>query len=198
MQQAPTIVTPVPFEEPTPRRRRRGMLALLLGLTTLSLGAGAFSLAIFTDTDSTDGTFASGTIDIVSSPDFDLSVPALMPGDSATAALTIANSGSGAFRYAMTADAPGVLGGALTLTVKTLGTSCAAFDGTAVSGPTILDNASFGSPTTGNDAGDRPLAAGANEVLCFRVTLPQGSGNALQGQTTTATFTFDAEQTANN
>ena len=197
MQHAPSIVTPV-FDELAPRRRRRGMLALLLGLTTLSLGAGAFSLAIFTDTDSTDGTFASGTIDITSSPDFDLSVPALLPGDSATAALTIANSGTGQFRYAMTADAPGTLGSALTLTVRTLGTSCAAFDGTVVSGPTVLDSASYGNPATGADTGDRVLAAGANEVLCFRVTLPIGSGNALQDQTTTATFTFAAEQTANN
>ena len=201
MQQAPTIVSPTPgyaFDEPAPRRRRRGILALLLGLTTISLGAGMFSLAIFTDSDSTDGVFASGTIDIASSPDFDLSVPALLPGDTATVALTIDNDGTGQFRYAMTADAPDLLGGTLLLTVKTQGTSCAAFDGTTVSGPTVLDSAAFGSPATGNDTGDRALAAGGSEVLCFRVQLPLASGNALQGQTSNATFTFDAEQTANN
>ena len=48
MYQAPTTVTPVASEAP-PRRRRRGILALLLGLTVVSLGAGMFSLALFTD-----------------------------------------------------------------------------------------------------------------------------------------------------
>src|SRR6187200_826879 len=133
MYQSPTALTPA-LEEERPRRRRRGILAVLLGLTTLSLGAGLFSLAIFTDTDSTNGTFASGTIDITSSPDFDLSVPALLPGDSATAAITIDNDGTGQFRYAMTADAPDALGGTLELTVRELGTGCAAFTGTLVSG----------------------------------------------------------------
>jgi len=42
------------------------------------------------------------------------------------------------------------------------------------------------------------FAFASNEVLCFRFTLPIGTGNALQNQSTTATFTFDAEQTANN
>ena len=201
MHQAPSIVTPGTqpvVDEPVSRRRRRGILALLLGLTTISLGAGAYSLAIFTDSDTTEGTFASGTIDITSSPDFDLSVPALFPGDTATAELTIDNDGTGEFRYAMTADAADALGNALELTVRAEGTDCATFDGALVSGPTILDDAAFGDPSTGADAGDRVLAAGASEVLCFRVELPLAAGNALQDQTSTATFTFDAEQTANN
>lgn len=42
------------------------------------------------------------------------------------------------------------------------------------------------------------LAAAANETLCFRVTLPAGTGNAYQATTTTTKFTFDAEQTAND
>ena len=45
---------------------------------------------------------------------------------------------------------------------------------------------------------DRVLAAAGTEVLCFYVSLPIGAGNTLQGATTTTTFTFDAEQTANN
>ena len=58
--------------------------------------------------------------------------------------------------------------------------------------------AGFGNPAAGAQAGDRTLAAAANETLCFRVTLPSGTGNAYQSATTTTTFTFDAEQTANN
>ena len=68
MQQAPTIVSPMPADAPPARRRRRGILALLLGLTTVSLGAGLYSLAYFTDTDSVNNTFTSGTIDIQANP----------------------------------------------------------------------------------------------------------------------------------
>ena len=38
----------------------------------------------------------------------------------------------------------------------------------------------------------------ANEVLCFGVALPTSAGNGVQDATTTATFDFVAEQTANN
>jgi len=185
-------------DDARPSRRRRGIVALLLGLTTLSLGAGLFSLAIFTDTDASTGTFASGTIDIVSSPTVAFTVSAMVPGDSSTQALTINNAGTAPLRYALTTTATTVLGDTLTLAVKTLGTSCAAFDGTSVLAATALDGATIGNPAQGANAGDRSLAAAANEVLCFRVSLPLATGNTLQGATSTATFTFDAEQTANN
>jgi hypothetical protein len=77
---------------------------------------------------------------------------------------------------------------------------CDAFDGTSVLAATTLgaSGAGFGDVTAGDDTGDRTLAAGANETLCFRVTLPGPTGNAFQAATTTTTFTFDAEQTSNN
>ena len=50
----------------------------------------------------------------------------------------------------------------------------------------------------GAQAGDRPLAGGTNESLCFKATLPLATGNTFQNTTTNVTFTFDAEQTANN
>ena len=63
---------------------------------------------------------------------------------------------------------------------------------------TALNGAAVGSSAQGANAGDRNLAAGASEVLCFRVSLALSTGNAFQGATSAATFTFDAEQTANN
>lgn len=180
------------------RRRHRGIVALLLGLTTISLGAGMFSLAIFTDTDASTGTFASGTIDIESSPTVAFTISAMVPGDASTQALTIDNAGTAPLRYALTTTATNALGDTLTLTVRTLGTSCAAFDGTSVLAATALDGATIGNPAQGANAGDRTLAGAANEILCFRVSLPLATGNALQGATSTAAFTFDAEQTANN
>jgi hypothetical protein len=79
-----------------------------------------------------------------------------------------------------------------------LGTNCATFDGTVVLAATALDGAALGNPSQGAQTGDRTLAGGASEVLCFRVSLPLSAGNTLQGATSDATFTFDAEQTANN
>ena len=71
-----------------------------------------------------------------------------------------------------------------------------------MSGPTVLGSIAgtniFGDPTQGAQSGDRTLNAGASEVLCIQVSLPSSSGNTYQGITTTATFTFNAEQTANN
>jgi hypothetical protein len=198
MQHAIATVTATAEERTPSRRRRRGILAILLGLTTISLGAGVFSLALFTDTDGSSGTFATGTIDITTSPSVAFTVTAMVPGDTVTQGLTITNAGTATFRYAMSAVATTTLGDALTLTVKTQGTSCAAFDGTTVLAATVLDGAAIGSPAQGSQAGDRTLAGAASEVLCFRVELPLAAANTLQGATSTATFTFDAEQTANN
>ena len=177
---------------------RTGLLAGLLGLTVLTLGAGVFSLAIFTDTAASTGSFASGTIDITSSPTVAFTVTNMLPGDSNTQGLTIANAGTAQFRYAMSTVATTALGTSLQLTVKTIGTDCATFDGTSVLAATTLNGAAIGLATPGNQAGDRTLNAASNEVLCFRVSLPGGTLNALQGLTSAVTFTFDAEQVANN
>jgi len=125
----------------------------------------------------------------------------MMPGDTVAGSLVVTNSGTGQLRYAMTsastnADTKGLMN-QITLTVKTLGTSCAVFDGTSLySG--ALSAAAFGNPAQGAQAGDRTLNGAANETLCFQANLPAATGNAFQGATTTTTFTFSAEQTANN
>ncbi len=42
------------------KRRRRGLIALLLSLSLLTLGTGVFSLAVFTSTDTSSGSFTTG------------------------------------------------------------------------------------------------------------------------------------------
>jgi hypothetical protein len=182
------------------RKRRRGIVALLGAISILSVGAGSISLAQFTDTDSSTWAFATGTIDVNSNPAVLTAVSNMMPGGQSTQALTISNDGSGDLRYAMSVVATNPLGSALELTIKTQdgGGGCAAFTGTSVLATTALNGAALGSATQGAQAGDRTLAAGASDVLCFRVSLPLSTGNGLQGATSAATFTFDAEQTANN
>jgi len=182
------------------RKRRRGIVALLGAVSILTIGAGSISLAQFTDNDSSTWAFATGTIDINSNPAVLTAVSGMMPGDQSTQALTISNDGSGDLRYAMSVTATNALGGALQLTVKgeDAGGGCAAFTGTSVLAITTLNGAGWGSSVQGFQAGDRNLAAGTNEVLCFRVSLPLSAADTLQGASSAATFTFNAEQTANN
>ena len=194
------------------RRRRRRLLGLVIGaLGVVSLGAGQLSLALFTDQETVNGTFSSGSVilDDVKIDALTLSTAGMVPGDTVTDDVVVENDGSVQLRYALSTASTNTDGKALrtvlTLSVReidttTPGTPCNDFDGVVVLSATVLgpSTASFGDPAVGAQAGDRTLNAGANETLCFRVTLPSGTGNAFQAATTTTTFTFDAEQTANN
>ncbi|HEV8545061.1 MAG TPA: TasA family protein [Candidatus Limnocylindrales bacterium] len=183
------------------RRRRRGVVALLAGLSALTIGAGSVSLALFTDSDSSTWSFTTGTIDIESNPAVVTAVTGLMPGGMAADSLTISNAGTATLRYAMSTAATNALGGQLTVAVRAedAGGGCAAFTGAIiVASGTTLNGAGFGSSVQGAQAGDRVLAGGASEVLCFQVSLPLSTDNTFQGAASAATFTFNAEQTANN
>ena len=86
-----------------PRRRRRFAALLALAIASGSLGAGALSLAIFTDSQAVTGNaFSTGTIDISTTPATALfTVSSMMPGDSTTATIQVNNAGTGALRYAI-------------------------------------------------------------------------------------------------
>lgn len=195
-----------------PRRRRR--LAALLIFSVLlvpSLALSVMSIALFTDQESTTAAFTTGTIvlDDVKIDALVLTTTAMMPGDSVTDDVVVENDGTAQLRYAMTTTSTNpdakALRDALTLTIKTIDVTtpaspCSEFDGssTLYNGVLGASTASFGNPSPGSDSGDRVLNAGANETLCFRVSLPSATGNGSQGATTTTTFTFDAEQTSSN
>jgi predicted ribosomally synthesized peptide with SipW-like signal peptide len=199
-----------PSDRARGRRRRRQLLALA-ALAVIGLGAGQLSLALFTDQETVAATFDTGSIilDDVKIDALTLSTGAMMPGDNITDDVVVENDGTAQLRYAMSTTTTNpdakALRDVLTLTVKTVdvttpGTPCDNFDGTTVLAATVLgaSGAAFGSSAPGAQAGDRTLNAGTNETLCFRVSLPSGTGNAYQSATATTTFTFDAEQTANN
>lgn len=182
------------------RKRRRGIVVLLGAVSMLTVGAGSLSLAQFTDSAASTWSFTTGTIDINTSPATLTAVGSMMPGDNATQALTVSNAGTGDLRYAISVAATNTLGAQLQLTIKGPdgGGGCAAFTGTSILAATTLNGAAVGNPAQGAQAGDRNLTAGTSEVLCLRVSLPLSTGNAFQGVSSAATFTFDAEQTANN
>jgi len=172
----------------------QGALAVLTSQATV--GSNAFttgSISISTDHPSTAVVTLTG----------------MLPGDSVGAnPLVVTNDGASQLRYAISsvatnADSKG-LKDALTLTIKTIdvttpATPCDNFDGAqlytgdldSTAGKLVGDNAQ------GAQAGDRVLNASASETLCFKVLLPAAaSGPTLAA--TTATFTFDAEQTSSN
>jgi len=174
-------------------------------------------LALFTDQETDDSTFTTGTIvlDATKIDAMDLTSAAMMPGDTKTSSVTVENDGSAELRYAVsqTSTNPDTkdLRSSLLLVVKTADAGGGTDFGTDgdycddATGTTLRASAAMGAsgnlvgdPTQGADTGDRTLSAATNEVLCFYVSLPLSAANSLQGATTTTTFTFDAEQTANN
>ena len=179
---------------------------------TLVLGVGVVrffiteSLAVFTDQETNDAnTFSTGTIAIDDSPDSAfITFSTMAPGDSVIQQLTIQNNGTLEFRYAMTTSATNAdtenLRDQLDLTVRTkTADPCSSEDGAVLFGAAgVLATGAFGNPAQGDDVSDRVLAASASENLCFKVDLPLSTPDSFQNALTTATFTFDAEQTVNN
>lgn len=180
------------------RRRRAALLALLLGLSLLTVGAGAFSLAVFTASDTSTGSFTTGNIDLLASPEAFFSVSGILPGASGSQTVNVSNSGNIELRYAFSTTATNAdlkgLRGQLVLTVTS--GACPAAGTQLYTG--ALGSAGFGSAAQGPHAGDRVLASGTNEDLCFEWSLPGTTGDGFQDAATTATFTFAGEQTANN
>lgn len=193
----------------------------LLGLTivtSVSITAGTmFSLALFTDQETDDSTFTTGTIvlDPTKIDAMDLTVSAMMPGDSVTSSVAVENDGTAELRYAVSQTSTNTdskdLRSSLLLVILTAdagggtdfgsdGDYCDDATGTSLRASAAIGASGnlVGDPTQGADSGDRTLAAAASEVLCFYVSLPLAATNAVQGAATTTTFTFDAEQTANN
>jgi Camelysin metallo-endopeptidase len=183
------------------RKRRRGIIALLSALAALTLGAGTFSLAQFTDQDTSTWSFTAGSINIDAEATVGAAVTGIMPGDTFTEDLVVWNLGTEELRYSMTTVATNPLGLALELTVRTedVDGACDDFDGALLGlASQTLNGAAWGDNTMGQDTDDQVLAGLTSQTLCFRVHLPLGANTNLQGTSSTATFTFDAEQTINN
>jgi spore coat-associated protein N len=182
------------------------VVLLLVGVVAASLGVA--SNAIFTDSADVDANvFSTGTLDISTSPTTALVIYSDMaPGDSTGGqSLTVSNDGSLDLRYAVTMTADNTDGkglyAELDLTIREEGTDCTTFDGNVLYGPApfLLTGNLIGDPGQGADAGDRTLTtAVGSEVLCFKVDLPLDAPDTVQGASTTAVFTFEAEQTDNN
>jgi hypothetical protein len=178
--------------------RRHGITAsTVVAMAAICVALGWYAVrsgALPADADDRER-FQAASLDLTTGPlDAVISARNMIPGDTVTAALTITNSGPTPMTYGMRRG--GVTAGGATLaaelvfTVKTVGSSCADFDGASLfEGP--LDEAAFG---TGR--GGRPLPAATAEILCFRAALPLDAANAVQGSATVVTLSFTADSQA--
>jgi len=179
--------------------RRAGLFLTLAASAALTLGAGASTLALFTDTQDSTAAFSTGTIDLTASPSTVFTASGIFPGASGSQTVTVANAGTGALRYAMSTSATNAdgLGLATQLQLTITAGTCPGAGG-PLYGAAALGSAGFGNAAQGAQAGDRTLAGAASEDLCLAWSLPSTTGDAFQGAATTATFTSAAEQTTNN
>jgi spore coat-associated protein N len=189
------------------------LLVVVIVVASLA-GLIGIASALFTSQKVVDNNlFTSGTVILNTSPtNVVVTFSNMAPKDQYTAPITVTNEGTLDLRYAVNSVATDVDGKhlmeQLDLTIKTGVTACtnAGFstDGSVVYATGDLGDEApgiklIGDAATGAQTGDRVLVASTgSEVLCINVLLPESTGNAFQGATTTATFTFDAEQTKNN
>jgi predicted ribosomally synthesized peptide with SipW-like signal peptide len=193
---------------------KRIRLMLVGAVAVASIAGGAVSLAVFTDTETVDATFTTGTIilDAAKIDALNLTLASMVPGDSITGSVDVENDGTAQLRYSLNTTTTsvagpggGVLNTALTVEVRTVDTTtplvkCDNFDGTVLHASGVLGASTimFGDPSPTVGTGDRTVAPAATDVLCIKVALPIATGDTFQGATATTTFTFNAEQTANN
>jgi hypothetical protein len=143
--------------------------------------------AAFTDSVDATSSFSTGTVAIEANDTSgtvaftSLSMSDITPATVRYAALTVSNVGTADFTYAMAS--------AMTIGIKVVptstcdATSYGASSTVAYAEAAGLDDAAIAA---------QPLASGAEEHLCFKVSLPSGASNALQGLSTSATFAFTA------
>ena len=189
-----------------PRRHARGRARVALVLAGLLLLVGAAAASASSDFFPGPGHPAGGPNGTVT-----LDVPAadLVPGGSTRTARIVENSTSGTIRYALTSastdtDGAGIRD-ALQVRITTpagtdgsLGSCDAAGATTLYEGPLGEAAAGFGSSAMGRQGGDRELAPGDREILCFELTTPLELGNEFQAATTSTTWQIASEQTAGN
>jgi hypothetical protein len=175
-------------------RRVRAVLAV--GPVVAISWIGAF--AAFTDSVDATSPFSTGAVEIQANDTSttvaftSLSMSAMTPGATKYAALKVSNTGTVAFNYGMTTATTGdaALASALTLGIKAVaGPTCTESDYTGSTTTVYAEAAGLGAATFAS----RALASAASEYLCFKVALPSGAANTLQGLSTNATFTFTAQ-----
>jgi hypothetical protein len=202
----------------TRRVRRHKTTAVFLACALLLLGGTAVASAaqdLFLGRGLIDGPSERHSDNAAAGELVTLTIPVggLAPGASSRGQEVVENATDGPLRYALsssTADHDGTgLRDVVRVTIKTsdrsvrdeagAAASCVTFDGeTLYAGRLGAAAAGFGDPRVGGNAGDRHLAAGKRETLCFEIEMPLDAGNEFQGSSTASVWTLAMEQVAGN
>jgi len=132
-----------------------------------------------------------------------LSIPNLRPGDTKAYKMTIENSGSVPFTYALSVAAqPGkssvldtnaALG--LQLKVERCNSAFASCSAPLYNGRIVVTNLDLGGPDNLPGPGSpKGLKKGSKDYLRLTASLPSGAGNAFQGKTSVLDLTWTATQ----
>ncbi|TML23439.1 MAG: hypothetical protein E6G35_14135 [Actinobacteria bacterium] len=155
-------------------------MAGIAALTVVTAGIGG-TLAVFTDTHSIDANTFSTT-----------SVSLIVGAPTTTNLISLANMVPGVLDLTIKVDDPGVTAGTLCDSFLAGAPYTGKLSATASGGKLIGDSTSSPYPSS------RTLAVSGSEVLCFQVSLAITYDNTYKSATTTATLTFNAEQTLHN
>ena len=194
-----------------PTTRLRPRIAVILGLLLALVGAAAASA--HSETLPSAGHVSpsgdAGGVRVGDRQTLIIPIGGLTPGDTVRGSHTVVNGDGQSLRYALSSasadDDRKAVRDVLRVTIWTAdlesgsAATCERIDGsTLYHGPLGADSAGFGDGQMGNQSGDRLLAPGRHETLCFEIAMPLDLGNEYQGATTSTTWTIVAEQTAGN
>lgn len=171
---------------------------LVASIATVTVaGAGiatAASGALFTDEDAATMDVSSGWVDVAVGGPTVVALSNLKPGDVFFRSVNVANTGSLAFTYSLTATRPTGAGAPLADALRVeswkTATAEACASATYKGGTQIGTDASLSQLSlTG-----RQLTAGTSETVCMRISLPSTTPNAIAGKSSTVTLTVASTQ----
>jgi hypothetical protein len=191
-------------------RHKTGSVVLAFALLLVG-GAAAVSAApnLFQAIGQTGGPNAAGGVEGGDGVTLNIPIGGLVPGAAIRGRHLVENTSSQPLRYPLSSSSVNGDGrnvrDVVRVTIKTAdpssgpATSCESFVGaTLYSGRLGATSAGFGDPRVGGHAGDRVLAAGQHEALCFEIEMPLDAGNEFQGAVTASVWTIATEQVAGN
>jgi hypothetical protein len=196
----------------TRRARRHRKASCFLAFALLLVGGAAAASAapdLFPVTGQTGGPNGARGVEDGDRVTLNIGLDGLAPGAATRGRHIVANTSRQRVRYALSSSSVNGDGKGLRdvvrVTIKTAdrssgsAASCDSFDGsTLYSGRLGATSAGFGDARIGGHAGDRVLAPGQHEALCFEIGMPLDAGNEFQGAITASVWTIATEQVAGN
>ena len=177
-------------------KRTLGALFLILAAVGVAIGSGANFTA---QTANPSNTFSSGTLSMSNSKDGAavLTASNMKPGDVSTGTVDIGNTGSVAGTFSLSrsalndSDGANPMSGKLNVLVEDCGDFSAGTP-TCVAGDPDVYSGTLAGMTSSYGLGS--YAANEKHTYKFTVTFDSSAGNAYQGDSSTATFQWDAVQ----